>query len=531
MASLPNANRAAEENANTESLGSQRSSVAEQNGYQDRSGFVRSVVRAVPFKAQPFERAVHLLRGCSRDVILAELGVLDLVDVGVAVTDRAGRLLFANRMTRQFAQAGDGIALSQNGVLETKGECGWCSLSGLAEVSAKPKGGEARPLRDTVHAVPRMSGKRPLTVLTRSLRDEQSSLAREGPAFLMFILDPERPVTATENELRELYEFTTTEARLAQLLMSGTNFEECCEQMNIRASTARMHLGNLFAKTDTRRQGQLVALLLKSHGMVHSWRHDLGRPKVGAVSSRLDRDNHLQQAETSGVRSAILEALDWLDVGILVTNRVGKALFVNRCASNILARNDGIDVTAQGTLIRVRRGRPLSLSALSRSDSPIDAVLAVPRPSGKRSLAFIVHSINEPESEMDGSGPAALVFIVDPDVPVRAAQSRLRSLYGFTATEAWLASLMMEGRTIDDCCGPLNICASTARRHLANIFAKTKVRHQGHLISLLWKSTGAVGLRHDDLSFPCTPLTTVYEPRRISPRLTPTTTAGRTAYL
>jgi DNA-binding CsgD family transcriptional regulator len=49
--------------------------------------------------------------------------------------------------------------------------------------------------------------------------------------------------------------------------MEGWALEECCEELGIRRTTAKMHLRNIFAKTNVRRQGELVSLLLKSIGL------------------------------------------------------------------------------------------------------------------------------------------------------------------------------------------------------------------------------------------------------------------------
>jgi DNA-binding CsgD family transcriptional regulator len=81
------------------------------------------------------------------------------------------------------------------------------------------------------------------------------------------ILDSAQPVETAETELKQLYGFTATEARLANHLMEGLSLEDCCAAMGIRRTTARMHLRNIFAKTGVRRQGELVSLLLKSIGL------------------------------------------------------------------------------------------------------------------------------------------------------------------------------------------------------------------------------------------------------------------------
>jgi DNA-binding CsgD family transcriptional regulator len=85
-----------------------------------------------------------------------------------------------------------------------------------------------------------------------------------------------------------------------------------------------------------------------------------------------------------------------------------------------------------------------------------------------------------------------LVFILDPEVPIGTAETELRQLYGLTSTEACLASLLMEGKTLDDCCRILDIRRSTARTHLQHLFEKVGVQRQSELVSLLLKSIGLV---------------------------------------
>jgi DNA-binding CsgD family transcriptional regulator len=63
--------------------------------------------------------------------------------------------------------------------------------------------------------------------------------------------------------LAHLFNVTPAEARLAQCLSTGDTLEEAALVLNIKLSTARSQLSSLFAKTGTRRQSQLVALLIR----------------------------------------------------------------------------------------------------------------------------------------------------------------------------------------------------------------------------------------------------------------------------
>jgi len=68
--------------------------------------------------------------------------------------------------------------------------------------------------------------------------------------------------------------------------MEGHALDNCCEQLDIRLSTARMHVANMFAKAGVQRQGQLISLLLKSVGLVRV-KSDESSPSYAASQYRL----------------------------------------------------------------------------------------------------------------------------------------------------------------------------------------------------------------------------------------------------
>jgi DNA-binding CsgD family transcriptional regulator len=323
------------------------------------------------------------------------------------------------------------------------------------------------------------------------------------------MLDPEGPIQATEAGLRQLYGLTAREACLAHLLISGKTFEESCDYLNIRPSTARMHLGNVFAKTGVERQGQLVSLLLKSVGAVRMATADSAgtHPERPADRSQMDLRDKGSKEGAPAILAAGLEALDSLHIGVGVLNGVSRLLFANQTARQILATRDGLEVTAQGILTALKKSGFPSVSALTQraaqakpreSATPVDSVVALPRPSGRRPLTLLFRALTSREASLDPGGPAVLVFMLDPELPIPDAESGLRQLYGFTSCEARLAHLLMEGKTLDDCCEQLDIRASTARMHLASMFGKAGVQRQGPLISLLLKSVGIVRVKADE---------------------------------
>ena len=62
--------------------------------------------------------------------------------------------------------------------------------------------------------------------------------------------------------LEGLYSLTKAEAKLVELLAAGNSLDEVATARGITMNTARSQLKQVFAKTDTKRQGELVQLVL-----------------------------------------------------------------------------------------------------------------------------------------------------------------------------------------------------------------------------------------------------------------------------
>jgi DNA-binding CsgD family transcriptional regulator len=182
------------------------------------------------------------------------------------VCSESAELLVANQTADQILRTRDGLELDADGTLSaTDGES--AALKDLVKSVGKASRGRQIGSRDSAFAVRRGPEKRPLTLFVRPVTTKTDTPVPNEAAVLVMILDSGSPIETTEAELRQLYGLTATEARLANHLMEGLALEDCCEAMGIRRTTARMHLRNIFAKTGVRRQGELVALLLKSIGL------------------------------------------------------------------------------------------------------------------------------------------------------------------------------------------------------------------------------------------------------------------------
>jgi DNA-binding CsgD family transcriptional regulator len=213
---------------------------------------------------------------------------------------------------------------------------------------------------------------------------------------------------------------------------------------------------------------------------------------------------------------ASLEALDLLGIGLAVCDASSKLMFSNRTADEILRGRDGLHLNAAGELCTTERCVP-SLGQLlertiqaSRSGHPAKqgAALSVRRVSSKRALTLYVRAVGARSEESGPTQEAALVMMLDSTIPARASEADLSQLYGLTSTEARIANLLMEGKTLDECCRELGIQHSTGCSHLKRIFKKTGVHRQSELVSLLLKSIGLLRLNRE-ASDPPRPLDSV----------------------
>ncbi len=176
----------------------------------------------------------------------AILSGLDLLPIAFLVLDQSGRILIANRAARRVVQHDPSLQTRHlNKIFR-----GLLARSGDA-VQA--------PVAFTV---PRLSGK-PLSILVVPI-DAAGPRDALRPASVVFLGDPELDAEPDPALLTALFGFTPAESKVACLVMQGKTVEEVAGKLHISPHTTRNHLKRLFSKTNTKRQSDLVHLLLSS---------------------------------------------------------------------------------------------------------------------------------------------------------------------------------------------------------------------------------------------------------------------------
>lgn len=187
------------------------------------------------------------------EVTLAALAAaLDRLAIGIFLIEETGEVRMTNEAGRQLIGRADGLSLTSAGLLPRFAGSSRSMKTALATVLRDA--GASRTL-----AVEREEG-HPLILQLSSLGLPGSN-ARHAIAL---VVDPDRQADISAEVLASLFGCTATEARLAAALVAGKRLEEIAEEFGVKQTTVTFHLRNLFQKTHTHRQADLVALLIRA---------------------------------------------------------------------------------------------------------------------------------------------------------------------------------------------------------------------------------------------------------------------------
>ena len=109
--------------------------------------------------------------------------------------------------------------------------------------------------------VPRQNG-RPLFAYGMPVARSADEVFRHSKAILILV-DPDEHLSPPELVLRHGFNLTPAESRLALALGDGDTLNEFALRQGVSVGTARIQLKAMMAKTSTRRQSELVALLAR----------------------------------------------------------------------------------------------------------------------------------------------------------------------------------------------------------------------------------------------------------------------------
>ena len=102
-----------------------------------------------------------------------------------------------------------------------------------------------------------------LDVLVRPVDTMPDGFVDKTAKIAVYLVDPCPAEKGISDVLESLYHLTPAEARCAELLCEGESVQGVAEKCRVSRNTVLVHLQNIFLKTASRRQGELVALLTR----------------------------------------------------------------------------------------------------------------------------------------------------------------------------------------------------------------------------------------------------------------------------
>jgi len=186
---------------------------------------------------------------------------LDLLTVGIVLTDEKGRIAHANRAAEEFLDASSAIrrdgdlivARETSSALELNTAI---SLAASGQTTDMPASGIAVPLRSiagrelATWVLPLDGGHRKIWAAPLSAR------------VAIFIRELGDTVPFQGELFVKRYGITPAECQVLMLLLQGMTVSGICAALDRRETTIKTHLSNLFAKTGTASQVDLVRLAM-----------------------------------------------------------------------------------------------------------------------------------------------------------------------------------------------------------------------------------------------------------------------------
>jgi DNA-binding CsgD family transcriptional regulator/PAS domain-containing protein len=223
-------------------------------GYETRDQAILSQVVPHLDRAVQIRNQLELSHG-------GAVAALDELVSGVVITDSAGHVVLANRAALRQADEKDGLCFVRGEIRLATPAATSALRAMLSEASRTTRG---MGISDGgVLAIERPSGRRPLHSIVTPLAVEAAADRWGHRACAALLLsDPDAEVGTSTRLLRVAYGLTPTEARVAVCVAAGDRLEDIAKQLEVRVQTIRSHLKNIFQKTDTHRQAELVRLVL-----------------------------------------------------------------------------------------------------------------------------------------------------------------------------------------------------------------------------------------------------------------------------
>lgn len=212
------------------------------------------------------------------------------------------------------------------------------------------------------------------------------------------------------------------------------------------------------------------------------------------VVNSLRIHNKLTSVQTD--YNALTETLKLANSPAVLVDKHLMILHISRCAERVITGNPDLmrvngnyqlelkSAQHQSLLLNVLadlRRNPLAHTKSAKVLNPI----SLPHPSRHHPLKLRIHKIDTLEPTSTESGPYAVIFIQDVEHVGHLSADYLKDAYGFTASEAKVAQLFLQGLPLAEISKKRCRSQETTRWQIKQIMQKTNTHSQADLVRLL----------------------------------------------
>lgn len=186
---------------------------------------------------------------------------LEHLRTGVMIVDSAYTVAFANEAAERLFRE-SGLRLDRDGLCTPDA----AARGELRRLIASCAGIACLNRAGGVVEIPR-SGRLPLRILVAPFTPErigEDAGTAANPLALLLVTDPQQRCEARKAGLKRRFGLTCAEADLAIEIARGDGRDAAARRLGVTVATVRTHLTHIFDKTGTRRQAELVRLVLQA---------------------------------------------------------------------------------------------------------------------------------------------------------------------------------------------------------------------------------------------------------------------------
>lgn len=248
--------------------------------YLDDEGVIAQVLTLAPAlgmmagAVQSITAQLHASAGC----VAALEAVLHQSECGIAVVAADQSVVFANAAARSILDQADGVELRRNRLRPTRYQDAIRFHAILDAVITPPRHMEAQRPRAATLLLERPGPERPLMAVIAPIgfggprgvsaqryaaSDRLDDQPQGRAAAIVRLMRPETEGVRGIEAICQLHGLSPVETQLVGCLTSRLTLAEAAIQMRIKPDTARTYLKQIFAKTDTHRQSDLIQLFLR----------------------------------------------------------------------------------------------------------------------------------------------------------------------------------------------------------------------------------------------------------------------------